>query len=32
LNYQVPVTVSQALVLVLAVVVVRFRPAGLVPV
>ena len=32
LNYQVPATVSQALVLVLAVVVVRFRPAGLIPV
>ncbi|WP_239025352.1 urea ABC transporter permease subunit UrtB [Rhodoligotrophos defluvii] len=31
LNYQVPVTVSQALVLVLAIVIVRFRPRGLVP-
>jgi branched-chain amino acid transport system permease protein/urea transport system permease protein len=31
LNYQVPATVSQALVLVVAVVLVRFRPRGLVP-
>jgi branched-chain amino acid transport system permease protein/urea transport system permease protein len=31
LNYQIPVTVSQALVLVVAVVIVRFRPRGLVP-
>lgn len=31
LNYQIPVTVSQALVLVLAIVIVRFRPHGLVP-
>lgn len=31
LNYQVPVTVSQALVLVLAIVIVRFRPHGLLP-
>src|SRR5262249_4123372 len=31
LNYRVPVTVSQALVLVTAVVIVRFRPRGLVP-
>lgn len=31
LNYQVPVTVSQALVLIVAVVIVRFRPRGLVP-
>ncbi len=31
LNYQMPATVSQALVLVLAIVVVRFRPQGLVP-
>ncbi len=31
LNYQVPATVSQALVLVLAIVIVRFRPQGLVP-
>lgn len=31
LNYQVPVTVSQALVLVLAIVIVRFRPQGLIP-
>ena len=31
LNYQIPATVSQALVLVLAIVVVRFRPQGLVP-
>lgn len=31
LNYQVPVTVSQALVLVTAVVIVRFFPRGLVP-
>ena len=32
LNYQVPVTVSQAIVLIAAVVLVRFRPRGLVPV
>jgi urea ABC transporter permease protein UrtB len=31
LNYQVPVTVSQAIVLIAAVVIVRFRPRGLVP-
>jgi len=31
LNYQIPVTVSQALVLALAIVIVRFRPRGLVP-
>lgn len=31
LNYQVPVTVSQALVLIVAVIIVRFRPRGLVP-
>ncbi|HXV23130.1 MAG TPA: branched-chain amino acid ABC transporter permease [Alphaproteobacteria bacterium] len=31
LNYQVPVTVSQALVLIVAVVIVRFRPRGLIP-
>jgi branched-chain amino acid transport system permease protein/urea transport system permease protein len=31
LNYQIPATVSQALVLVVAVVIVRFRPRGLVP-
>jgi branched-chain amino acid transport system permease protein/urea transport system permease protein len=31
LNYQIPVTVSQALVLVLAIIIVRFRPRGLVP-
>ena len=31
LNYQVPVTVSQAIVLVAAVVLVRFRPRGLIP-
>lgn len=31
LNYHVPVTVSQALVLVLAIVIVRFRPRGVVP-
>jgi len=31
LNYQLPVTVSQALVLVAAVILVRFRPRGLVP-
>lgn len=31
LNYQVPVTVSQAIVLVAAVIIVRFRPRGLVP-
>ncbi len=31
LNYQIPATVSQALVLVLAIVIVRFRPQGLVP-
>ncbi|HZT18997.1 MAG TPA: hypothetical protein VFA23_06295 [Dongiaceae bacterium] len=31
LNYQIPVTVSQALVLVLAIVVIRFRPQGLLP-
>lgn len=31
LNYQVPATVAQALVLVLAIVIVRFRPQGLVP-
>jgi branched-chain amino acid transport system permease protein/urea transport system permease protein len=31
LNYQIPVTVSQALVLMLAIVVIRFRPQGLLP-
>jgi branched-chain amino acid transport system permease protein/urea transport system permease protein len=31
LNYQIPVTVSQALVLVLAIVIIRFRPQGLLP-
>ena len=31
LNYQVPVTVSQAVVLVAAVVIVRFKPRGLIP-
>jgi branched-chain amino acid transport system permease protein/urea transport system permease protein len=31
LNYHVPVTVSQALVLALAIIIVRFRPQGLVP-
>ncbi len=31
LNYQIPVTVSQALVLILSVVIIRFRPQGLVP-
>jgi branched-chain amino acid transport system permease protein/urea transport system permease protein len=31
LNYQVPVTLSQALVLITAVVIVRFRPRGLIP-
>jgi urea ABC transporter permease protein UrtB len=31
LNYELPVTVSQALVLVLAIVIVRFRPKGLLP-
>jgi len=31
LNYQIPVTISQALVLALAIVIVRFRPRGLVP-
>jgi branched-chain amino acid transport system permease protein/urea transport system permease protein len=31
LDYQVPSTLSQALVLVVAVVIVRFRPRGLVP-
>ncbi|MSP83821.1 MAG: urea ABC transporter permease subunit UrtB [Alphaproteobacteria bacterium] len=31
LNYQIPVTVSQAVVLITAVVIVRFRPRGLVP-
>ncbi len=30
-NYQIPATVSQAFVLVLAVILVRFRPRGLVP-
>lgn len=32
LNYQIPVTNSQALVLVLAIVIIRFRPQGLIPV
>lgn len=32
MNYQLPVTVSQALVLALAIIIVRFRPRGLVPV
>jgi branched-chain amino acid transport system permease protein/urea transport system permease protein len=31
LNYHLPVTVSQALVLALAIIIVRFRPRGLVP-
>jgi branched-chain amino acid transport system permease protein/urea transport system permease protein len=31
LNYQLPVTMSQALVLIVAVVIVRFRPRGLIP-
>jgi branched-chain amino acid transport system permease protein/urea transport system permease protein len=31
LSYQIPATVAQALVLVLAIVIVRFRPRGLVP-
>lgn len=31
LNYHIPVTVSQALVLALAVVIIRFRPTGLIP-
>ena len=31
LNYVIPATLSQALVLVMAIVIVRFRPAGLVP-
>lgn len=31
MNYQIPVTVSQALVLALAIIIVRFRPRGLVP-
>jgi branched-chain amino acid transport system permease protein/urea transport system permease protein len=31
LNYHIPVTVSQALVLGLAVVIIRFRPTGLIP-
>jgi branched-chain amino acid transport system permease protein/urea transport system permease protein len=31
LNYELPVTMSQALVLVLAIVIVRFRPKGLLP-
>jgi branched-chain amino acid transport system permease protein/urea transport system permease protein len=31
LNYQIPVTVSQALVLMLAIVIIRFRPQGLIP-
>jgi branched-chain amino acid transport system permease protein/urea transport system permease protein len=31
LNYQIPVTVSQALVLMLAIIVIRFRPQGLMP-
>lgn len=31
LNYQIPVTTSQAFVLVLAIVIIRFRPRGLVP-
>jgi len=31
LNYQIPVTISQAFVLALAIVIVRFRPRGLVP-
>ena len=31
LNYQIPVTVSQALVLVLAIIIIRFRPQGLIP-
>ncbi|GIK98797.1 MAG: branched-chain amino acid ABC transporter permease [Alphaproteobacteria bacterium] len=31
LNYQIPVTVSQALVLVIAILIIRFRPQGLLP-
>ena len=31
LNYQIPVTVSQALVLVVAILIIRFRPQGLLP-
>jgi urea ABC transporter permease protein UrtB len=31
LNYQIPVTVSQALVLILSIVIIRFRPQGLIP-
>ncbi len=31
LNYHIPVTVSQAIVLIVAVIIVRFRPRGLVP-
>jgi branched-chain amino acid transport system permease protein/urea transport system permease protein len=31
LNYEIPVTVSQAVVLIIAIVIVRFRPYGLVP-
>jgi branched-chain amino acid transport system permease protein/urea transport system permease protein len=32
LNYQIPVSLSQALVLIVAIVIVRFRPQGLVPI
>lgn len=31
LNYQIPVSLSQALVLIIAIVIVRFRPQGLMP-
>ena len=31
LNYQIPVSLSQALVLIMAIVIVRFRPQGLIP-
>ena len=32
LNYQIPVSLSQALVLIMAIIIVRFRPQGLIPV
>jgi branched-chain amino acid transport system permease protein/urea transport system permease protein len=31
LSYQIPATVAQALVLILAVVILRFRPRGIIP-
>ncbi len=31
LNYQIPVSLSQALVLIIAIIIVRFRPEGLIP-